>query len=218
MNNTSVGNRRRADPKDILAFERDREQRAEERRKALISFMERHNLKPYPWARRAGVSESAIYAFLKGHSLSLSQKVVDALAQAAGTTSAEILGYSEGLPVNGIVAGGKIRPAQGDGREPTPAPGGDSVSITLESTDATVYQIPPGSRLLVADRRDPQDCLERLCVVKERDPLGFGEAYVGVLVAGSRPGFYEVWTMAGQAVQDIQVEWCAPVRWVQFPP
>lgn len=52
----------------------------ERRRDALRSFMEARELKPKPWAERAGVNPNSLYNFLNGHSSSLDEETYEKLA------------------------------------------------------------------------------------------------------------------------------------------
>jgi hypothetical protein len=63
---------------------------AEKQRQQLRDFMQRHNLKSYPWAKKAGISEGTIRNFLSGKSSSLTSSVIAKLAEAAGVSSVAI--------------------------------------------------------------------------------------------------------------------------------
>lgn len=77
---------------------------AERRRRSLREFMKSRDLKPAPWARRAGLpNANAIYNFLGGDSDSLSQKTLEALATAEGVEVAELTGDSLLTAQRGIV-------------------------------------------------------------------------------------------------------------------
>ena len=79
----------------------DRQSDAERRRTALLAFMKDSGLKPAAWARQAGVSPNGIYNFLNGRSDSLSQRVLESLAAAAGSPISRLLG--ETTPAGNIV-------------------------------------------------------------------------------------------------------------------
>ncbi len=70
----------------------NRKHDANRRRAALRDFMSAMGLRPAPWAHRAGISPNGIYNFLKGRSDSLSQRVLEALSQAAGRPVSQIIG------------------------------------------------------------------------------------------------------------------------------
>ena len=80
------------------------------KRQALISFMERHGLKPTPWAERAKVSRGALSNYLAGRSRSLSVTTMERLALAAGASIAEIIGES----VDNSESGNNILPLEED--------------------------------------------------------------------------------------------------------
>ena len=69
-----------------------RERAADKRRRALLRFMAERGLTPAEWARRAHISSSALYNFLNSYSDSLSIQTLDALARAAGVSTARLVG------------------------------------------------------------------------------------------------------------------------------
>lgn len=75
-------------------FAMKRKQDAIRRRAAIQTFMAATGLRPASWARRAGISPNGIYNFLNGRSDSLSQRVLEALALAAGRPISQIIGES----------------------------------------------------------------------------------------------------------------------------
>jgi repressor LexA len=65
---------------------------ADKRRRALLRFMAERGLTPAEWARRANISSSSLYNFLNSYSDSLSIQTLDALARAAGVSTARLVG------------------------------------------------------------------------------------------------------------------------------
>lgn len=86
---------------------------SEDRRGALLKFMESRGLKPAPFARAAKVSAGALYNFLGGRSESLSHAILEKLADAHHATVAELLGEA---PVREPYEGARIEapPRLGD--------------------------------------------------------------------------------------------------------
>lgn len=69
---------------------------SENDRKALRKFMRDRELKPYPWAQRAGVREGTLRAFLTGQTQSMKMDTLEKLARAESTTVEEMLGRRHG--------------------------------------------------------------------------------------------------------------------------
>jgi len=111
------------------SYAMDRKISADRRRAALQDFMRVTGLRPAPWARRAGVSPNGIYNFLRGRSDSLSQRVIEALAEAAGRPVSQIIGETVVAARSRIhpqpAGGATVRQADGDkgtaGEAPSPA-------------------------------------------------------------------------------------------------
>lgn len=82
---------------------------ADRKRAAFREFVAKRGVSISAWAKNAGIGSSAIYNFLNGRSESLSQRTLEALAEAAGVDIGEITGtqprivYSRlpGIPVMG---------------------------------------------------------------------------------------------------------------------
>jgi transcriptional regulator with XRE-family HTH domain len=70
---------------------------AEQRRHRLRLVMEKHNLTPAEWAKKAGVVSSVIYNFLNGHSDSLSAQTMEKLERAIGVAAPGDIDESEPL-------------------------------------------------------------------------------------------------------------------------
>jgi transcriptional regulator with XRE-family HTH domain len=68
---------------------------AEQRRHRLRLVMEKHNLTPAEWAKKAGVVSNVIYNFLNGHSDSLSAQTMEKLERAIGIAAPGDIDESE---------------------------------------------------------------------------------------------------------------------------
>lgn len=64
---------------------------AKKQREAIREFMRKRNLKVYPWAVRAGVSEAALRAFLKGETNTMQISTLHKLAGVENTTIDDVL-------------------------------------------------------------------------------------------------------------------------------
>lgn len=204
------------------------------RRDALKRFMQRRGLKPYPWAKRAGVSESSIYAFLKGESDSLSQRVLDSLADAAGANVAELVGEAGHAPstvdlVGRVVRGGVVETFYIEAKAPLPqvtAPAvpdwmaGDTPEYqALRAEGDAAFPYADGSLLYFCRKAEGLDELIGKFVIartKAEDIKG-GDTFARVLMHGREPGTYTLLGMAAFPVADVKLEWAAPVRWVLQP-
>lgn len=71
---------------------------ADTTRENLERFVARKKLSIKPWAKAAGVSDSAVRAFLKGRTMSLTHSTLEKLAVAAGTTVSEMLREPQNRP------------------------------------------------------------------------------------------------------------------------
>lgn len=68
---------------------------AQSRREALRRFMDRRDLKPTPWAKRAGVNPNTLNSFLTGKSQDMGTAMYEALASDAGASVDELLGHTD---------------------------------------------------------------------------------------------------------------------------
>lgn len=57
----------------------------------------------------------------------------------------------------------------------------------------------------------PAECLGREAVIRLAD----GRTFVKRLAKGSRPGFFTLISYNGPPIEDVEVEWAVPVRWVE---
>lgn len=69
--------------KDIIIINKQREH--------FKSFMQQHKLKPFPWAKKAGVSESTIRNYLKGLNQSLTSLVLEKLASCINFSISDLI-------------------------------------------------------------------------------------------------------------------------------
>ena len=79
----------------------DPEEAQNNRREALVAFMERYKLKTRKWAADAGVKANSIYNFTNGHSMSMDDDTYEKLAAAINVTAATIMGEPDFTPAVG---------------------------------------------------------------------------------------------------------------------
>lgn len=61
-------------------------------RKAFKNFMQEHKLKAFPWAKKAGVSESTIRNYINGLNQSLTSLVLEKLARSVKCRVSDLIG------------------------------------------------------------------------------------------------------------------------------
>ncbi len=66
-------------------------------RESIREFMKKRNLKVYPWSKKAGVSEAALRAFLKGETNTMHISTLSKLAAVEDTTIDYILSYADNI-------------------------------------------------------------------------------------------------------------------------
>lgn len=157
----------------------DRKSSADRRRAALHDFMRVTGLRPAPWARRAGVSPNGIYNFLRGRSDSLSQRVIEALAEAAGRPVSQIIGET-------------TVPARSRAR-PQPA-GGATRRHTDEDEDEdegrTAGDVPATADVVMIRQFDAPISAGGGFIVEDENPTGgwpMARAYVGQFLGVHSP-------------------------------
>lgn len=108
---------------------------ASRRRKALRSFMARHNLSPAEWAKRAGLpTANTLYNFLGGHTRTLNQATLEKLSRAvAGASIQDIIGQdaSAGSTAQVPLLPVRVTAALGVWRPTYEAPGATKVELAI---------------------------------------------------------------------------------------
>lgn len=115
---------------------------ADRRRAALRRFMDVKGLKMSPWATAAKISEGAIRNFLAGGSDSMSIRVYEALARAAGARVADLTGENS---LDRHIESADIADAIGAN---APVPAGENM-VTIRELDVRAAQGPGGFALEV---------------------------------------------------------------------
>ncbi len=98
----------------------------------------------------------------------------------------------------------------------------DGVEFTLEGADPIAIEVRgtsmlpvyrPGDRLLCSRYRgaDIDSCVGRDCVVR----LTSGEGYIKKLARGRRKNHYTLLSYNAEPIEDVELDWCAPVIWIK---
>jgi len=199
----------------------------QQRRKALRRFLDRvivgrQGGSLNAWCKRAAVSESTVRGFLASRTESLNDKTYQKLAAAAGVTVPELLGEMPGqreVPLVGYVgAGAQVHPfddyGKGDGLLMVDAPPDvkESVVALEVKGDSMFPAYRDGDRLYYARDYsfDEAACLNNECVVKITD----GATLVKVLLRGSQPGFFNLISYNAPPIENVRLDWAAPIQWV----
>lgn len=202
---------------------------AEQRRHALDSFMAANNLQPKAWCREAGLSESALWPFLKGKKTkALGDDTYEKLADAASELLARPISAAElrgepppnaEIPLRHYVgAGDEVHLVDGDTEiDYTPAPPGyEKGSAAVVRGDSMRPTFEPGDMLFFRHRDAPQafkDLPVRPVIVQVKD----GPLYVKKLLPGTKRGRYHLLSVnpLTPVLQDQLVESIALIGWIQ---
>lgn len=185
--------------------------------------MSERGLKPFPWAKRARVSEGSLRNFLNGLSQSLNFATVKKLADAENVSISALIGEDyepEKVPVlNYIGAGHRVFPIddypQGGGMYHVDAPEGEDPQglVALEIRGDSMRPLKNGWVVMYRKRESgvESECLGQLCVVGLTD----GSVYVKELQRGYEPGSYNLTSWNADPVENAQVQWAAKVIWIK---
>lgn len=104
--------------------------------------------------------------------------------------------------------------APGAAQERVDLPFGDTMEIVaLRVQGDSMYPAYRDNDLLFYDREPlpPRECLGRECVIRLVD----GHTYIKLLTKGGQPGRYTLISYNAPPLEDMEVEWAVPVRWVE---
>lgn len=144
------------------------------------------------------------------------------LAKALGVDEIELThkpSYARKVPVVGYVgAGMAIYPNPETGPwvqfdEVDAPPGAPEGSMAVRVKGGSMAPMAEDGDTLVCP--GPKDftearCLNRLCVVQ----VAGGPAYVKKLRPGTKQGRYTLWSLDGEHLENVKIEWAMPVRWI----
>ena len=177
---------------------------------ALISFLERKQLKPHHAAKLAGITSSTLYNFIAGNSQTLSTRTLDKLAKATGSTVDEILGGAASVSPNAIpvlyIIGvyGKMFPSELGSTEQPPV----GVSLEERLVAATISgdglrPLPSGMVIFFsAEPSNPLKLIGKLCVV--RTPAS-EQPLIREIHKGSQPGLYTLISWSASPLTDVEI-------------
>ena len=177
----------------------------------LQSFMVSHNLKPHPWAQKAGIRSSTIYNFLAGKSATLSSDTLEKLAQAAGATVDEILGRRASKISSGDVPlryeiGINGRLFQMDSEEFASRPAGFDVGVELVAARVEgdgMHPLKAGWVIYFESAAvGPEKLVGKLAVVTVS---GRTEPLIREVRRGSQKGLYALHAWNAGTLEDVEV-------------
>ena len=202
---------------------------AEQRRHALDNFMTANNLQPKAWAREAGLSESALWPFMKGKKTkALGDDTYEKLAEAAtellgrSISAAELRGEPPAnpeIPLRHYVgAGDEVHLIDTDAEiDYTPAPPGyEKGSAAIVRGDSMKPTFDPGDMLFFRRREAPpafKDLPQRPVIVQVKN----GPLYVKKLLPGTKRGRYHLLSVnpLTPVLQDQPIDSIARIGWIK---
>jgi transcriptional regulator with XRE-family HTH domain len=178
----------------------------------LKSFMVNRDLKPHPWAQKAGIRSSTIYNFLAGKSATLSSDTLEKLAQAAGATVDEILGRGASQnPVAGDVPlrfeigiNGRLFQMQTIGFVPRPSGVAAGVDLTAARVEGDGMHPLRAGWIFYFETAPvgPEKLVGKLAVV---NVAGRSEPLVREVRRGSQKGLYALVSWNAGTLEDVEV-------------
>lgn len=182
-------------------------------------------LKPVDLINRSGLSKDNVHKYLDGKVKQPRGQTLEVLAEALGMeplwlkegVGPELAGY----PVVGYVGAGESFHPVDDSEK---GAGIDFVELDLDAADPVAIQVRGTSMIPVYRDRDVlfcsrqqgldiPNCIGLDCVVMTDE----GAGYLKVLKRGSREGHYtlESYNRAYPDIEDVRLQWAAPVRVVK---
>lgn len=176
------------------------------------ALLRREGVRQQGLARELGVSQSTVHRWLKGaepegpHRDAINELFTETFGSGGGEATIPLKGY--------IGAGQVVESVELGGDEFVTAP----PELEREGTVAAVVR---GNSMLPVFRNGwtiywsrllpPDELLNELCVVKRTD----GTILVKTLQRGSRPGVYTLASMNDDPIEDVTLEWAAPIDWIK---
>jgi len=156
---------------------------------------------------------------LEGGKRGLDGEWIEKFAALYQVTQGEILEPARTVPIVGYVgAGSEVHLFEGDASteliDEAEAPpdatehtvavivAGDSMEPVFRDRDLIYYETQPG---------DPGDLIGRECVVRLAD----GRTFVKILMRGSEPGLFNLFSYNAPLISDVAVQWAVRVAWVK---
>jgi repressor LexA len=185
-------------------------------RTRLQELMDDRNIKRKPLAKAAGLGETAIRDLFNSERNDVRVGTLVRLANYFEISVDDLIEERE-LPVSGKVgAGGSIifEPEDDpDGPMVQRPPGASGKILALEVIGNSMFpKYEDGDVIYV--RKDVDGILPAAigdyCAIRTSD----GGTYLKILAKGSRPGLYTLRSLNAPDMEDQEVVWAAPVRWV----
>jgi phage repressor protein C with HTH and peptisase S24 domain len=173
------------------------------------------------WAVSAGASDPAIRAFLKGESKGMKEETYYKLARFLNVDPLVLKGETNTpkvVPLIGYVGAGaevhiRDNTAPVEYVEAPPNMGNEVNVSALDVRGDSMYPAyKDGDRIFYARIHEflEEECLNSECVVQVLD----GSALVKTVIKGSSPNLYTLTSYNAPPMQDVKIEWAAPVLWV----
>lgn len=174
-------------------------------------------------ATRSGVPYTTLASFVQGDTQSLKGENEELIAKAFGATATEIFADGPGgyAPIIGRVGAdteGTVVFSSGDaGDEEAPIPpGGSAKAVGLKVVGHSMRGVADDGALIFFENQQlppSPDLLNYVCALETSEGL----VLVKRLLKGSRPGTYDLESIVGPTLADVQVKWAAEITAV-IPP
>jgi repressor LexA len=171
-------------------------------------------------AERIGTTRSQ-YVKLERGERRLSDVWIERVAQAFQIRPGSLIDstFDAKAPVIGYIGGGQViypvdDHALGAGLDEVSAPpSNDGQMIAVVVRGDSMYPAYNDSDLVFYDDtgREPQALLGKECVIKLSD----GSMFVKRLRNGTRPGAYTLESFNAPPMENVEIQWAAPVKWVK---
>lgn len=186
----------------------------------LQSLMDEHNIKRKPLAKRAGLGETAIRDLFDAKRSDVRVGTLVRLADVFDITVDELINDPQ-LKLSGrIGAGGEVlfngEDHEGEGHAPRP-PGAHGQVIALRVVGSSMLPKYEDGDIVYVDRSVdgiPQDAIGEYCAVRTQD----GGTFLKILAKGPTPGKFTLRSLNAPDMEEQDVVWAAPVRWVRQRP
>lgn len=163
-------------------------------------------------AERTGISVSMLSRMETGER-GITLEHVPVLASALNAKASDLLGGRTEVPVVGYVgAGHQVIPFGADEIDQVESPFGGQIEAVIVKGDS-MYPVYRDRDLIFYETRTfaQDDLVGRECVLRLAD----GRMLVKVLRRGISQGFFTLESFNAPPIENVVVEWAAPVRWVE---
>jgi transcriptional regulator with XRE-family HTH domain len=186
----------------------------------LQSLMDEHNIKRKPLAKKAGLGETAIRDIFEAKRSDVRVGTLVRLAEVFDITIDDLISEPQ-LKLSGrIGAGGEVL-FNGDDHEsddfaPRP-PGAHGKIMALQVVGNSMLPKYEDGDIVYVDRTVDgisPDAIGEYCAVRTLE----GGTFLKIFARGTMPGRYTLRSLNAPDMEDQEVAWAAPVRWVRQKP